>query len=289
METKLPRYPVRVLSNRQYRPNDEHALLDVYIPNRALASQEALPAIVWTHGGAWLSGDKTDDAPYFERMADTGFVVVALNYALAPEAKYPAPLHELNDAYEYIQSRAASFHIDPHKIVLAGDSAGAQLTSQMAAALTNPAYAHEVKVQPALEPFQVAGVVLFCGIYRVGKLAEPSRSLAKIVDWGDELAVWAYTGERGSTGPAIRQMSTYYHVTKHFPPTFISGGNADALTKVQSMPFADRLRSLGVRVDTLFYPDNYAHRLPHEYQFTFDSDGEKAFKRTTDFALSVTK
>ncbi|HYH36210.1 MAG TPA: alpha/beta hydrolase, partial [Candidatus Saccharimonadales bacterium] len=244
--------------------------------------------VVWSHGGAWLSGNKTDSAPYFKWLANQGFVVIAPNYSLAPGKTYPTPVRQLNDAHAYIQANAARYKLNPDKIVLAGDSAGAQLSSQMAALITNPAYAKEVGIKPSLQLSQLRGAVLFCGIYKMESLAEPAPSLPRIIDWGDSTAVWAYTGTRDESDPLIRQMSAYYHVTKDFPTTFISGGNADPLTDGQSVPFAQKLQSLGVNATTLFYPPDHEPKLPHEYQFTIDQDGRKAFEQMTRFLRTVT-
>jgi len=239
--------------------------------------------VIWTHGGAWLSGNKTDDGPYFARLADRGFIVIALNYTLAPKKTYPYAVHQINDAYAYIQANAGRFYADTDRIILAGDSAGAQLSSQLAAIITDSGYAHEVGVQPHLAPAQLAGVVLYCGIYKMEGLATPDPSLPKIVGWGNDVTVWAYTGTRDRSSPLIRQMSAYYHVTKNFPATFISGGNGDPLTDAQSMPFAAKLSSLGVPVTTLFFPQNHTPSLPHEYQFSFNSDGENSFAQMLAF------
>jgi len=289
MQAKLPDYPVKLVSNQHYRRGDKDALLDVYIPNSVVRTTVALPTVIWTHGGAWLSGDKTNAGPYFERLANQGFVVISLNYSLAPEKAYPAALSQLNAAYAYIQENAGRFHVNAQKIVLAGDSAGAQLSSQMAAILTNPTYAQEVGIKPSLAPSQLSGVVLYCGIYKMEGLTEPDATLPKIVSWGNDVTVWAYTGTRDKSSLLIRQMSAYYHVTKSFPVTFISGGNSDPLTNAQSVPFANKLQSLGVPVTTLFYPQNHTPGLQHEYQFTFNGDGEKAFSDMTQFLKKQTE
>ena len=289
MQEKLPNYPnVAMLKDQAYRQHDTDARLDVYIPKSARADQP-LPIVVWTHGGAWLSGDKKDAGPYFNRLADQGFVVVSVNYSLAPEKTYPTAVHQLNDAHAYIQAHAAEYKGDPRKIVLAGDSAGAQLSSQLAALATNPAYAKEVGIQPALKPEQLAGVMLFCGIYRMEGLATPDPTLPKLVGWGDNVAVWAYSGSSDMSNPLIRQMSAYYHVSQDFPDTFITGGNGDPLTEAQSKPFAEKLSSLNVAVTPLFYPKDHTPSLPHEYQFTFNNDGEKAFEQTVRFLQATTK
>jgi len=290
MQKALPSYPVTVTKDVAYRQNDKDARLDVYVPNNVRNTTSELPAIVWTHGGGWLSGNKSDDAPYFSRLANQGYIVVALNYSLAPGKTYPYAVHQINDAFTFIVSHATQYHINASKLVLAGDSAGAQLSSQMATIYTNPAYAKLVGTQPAaLKPRQIAAVILYCGIYKMDKLTQPNPALPKIIGWGTDVTVWAYTGSHDLSNPVIKQMSAFYHVTKSFPKTFISGGNGDALTNVQSIPFAEELNALGVPVTTLFYPANHQPSLPHEYQFTFNADGEMAFGKMTNFLQTATQ
>ena len=121
-------------------------------------------------------------------------------------------------------------------------------------------------------------------------LVHPDPTIPKIIGWGTDVSVWAYTGTRDFSSPVIKQMSAYYHITKDFPPTYITGGNSDPLTDAQSKPFADKLESLGVNVQRLFYPANHQPGLPHEYQFNLDnSDGKNALKATVDFAKGLTQ
>jgi acetyl esterase len=283
LEKHISSTPVTVIANQQYEPGNRSALLDVYIP-QSTGQNHTLPVVVWTHGGAWVSGDKTDDGPYFKLLAAQGFVVVSLGYTLAPEKTYPAQIFELNDAHAYIIANAARLHIDPNKIFLAGDSAGSQLSSQMAALITNPAYAKEVGITPALRPSQLAGTILFCGIYQMKGLTDADPNLPKLVSWGDDQVVWAFSGVRDSSSPLVHQMSPYYYVTKDFPSTFISGGNGDPLTSTQSIPLADKLRALGVPVTTLLYAAGHQPSLPHEYQFNLDTaDGRQALVQVVGF------
>jgi acetyl esterase/lipase len=273
-----------VLSNQQYKQGDKQALLDVYIPKSAGQANTALPVVVWTHGGAWVSGSKTDGGPYFKLIAAQGYAVISVNYTLAPAKIYPAQVYELNDAYAYITANAARFHVNPNKIFLAGDSAGSQLSSQMAALITNPVYATELGIRPSLTPAQVAGTILFCGIYKVEGLTEAAPNLPKLISWGDDQVTWAYSGSRDKVSPLIHQMSPYYHITKDFPATFISGGNGDPLTDSQSIPLADKLKFLQVPTATLFYPASHTPSLPHEYQFNLDTaDGQQALSRVMVF------
>lgn len=290
LQKHTPQTPITVVSDQQYIQNNNNALLDVYIPQAVENTDKKLPIVIWTHGGAWVSGDKTNAGPYYKLIAAQEYIVVSLNYTLAPYKKYPEQIYELNQAHGYVVSNAERFHGDPNKIFLAGDSAGAQLSSQMAAIITNPDYAKEVKIRPALSPAQLAGTILFCGIYKLEGLTEADPKLPKILSWGDDEVVRAYSGTRDKTGPIINQMSPYYFVTKDFPATFISGGNGDPLTDTQSKPLADKLQDLGVSITTLFYAADHMPSLPHEYQFNLDNtDGQNAFTQMIDFLRSRSK
>ncbi|HKX72469.1 MAG TPA: alpha/beta hydrolase [Candidatus Saccharimonadales bacterium] len=291
LQKHQPAVAVDAITNQQYRSNDPDAFLDVYFPATAKDTTAKLPVVIWTHGGAWISGSKNNYATYYKLLAAEGFVVISVGYSLGPEKTYPTAVHQLNDAYTYVQANADRLHADTSKIVLAGDSAGSQLSSQMAALITNPGYASGVGIAPKLTPAQLKGVVLNCGIYKMEELIHPDPTLPKIVGWGDDVSVWAYLGTRDFTAAAtLSQMSAYYHVTKAFPATYITGGNGDPLTKVQSMPLADKLESLGVKVTRLFYEDSHQPSLPHEYQFNLDTeDGKKALDATVSFVKSVTR
>jgi acetyl esterase len=290
LEKHAPKSGIVVTSDQQYLPDDKDALLDVYVPQSVVDAKKKLPVIIWTHGGAWLSGDKTNPASYFKLLAQAGYAVVAPDYSLAPDSTYPTAVRQLNASYVYLEKNADRLHVDMNKVVLAGDSAGSQLSAQLAALVTNPDYAREVGIEPGLRPEQLKGVVLTCGIYKMEELARPSRDISKIVLWGDNVTGWAYSGTRDFSQPVIRQMSPYYHVTKDFPPVFITGGNGDPLTDGQSKPLADKLQSLGVDVTRLFYAVDHAPSLPHEYQFNLDtSDGQGALGQITDFVRMRTE
>lgn len=275
---------ITTISNQQYESTSKDALLDVYYPTAKATPGTKLPVVVWTHGGGWLSGDKTNTVPYYQLIAEQGYVVIALNYSLAPGKTYPTQINQLNQAHTYIQANAERFYADPNKIFLAGDSAGAQLSAQLAAITTNPAYAQAVGITPSLKPEQLKGVILNCGIYQMAGLTHPNPTTPKIVGWGTDVTVWSYAGTRDFNKPVINRLSPYYYVTSDFPPTYISGGNADPLTNAQSKPLTAKLQSLGVPVDQLFYEANHEPKLPHEYQFNLDnSDGQNALKATLGF------
>lgn len=257
--------------------------LDVFTPAGA---SSPLATVVWIHGGAWISGNKESVRPYVRILAAEGYTTVAVNYAYGPESTYPNGLVQLNDALAFLVEHAAEYNIDPGRIIIAGDSAGANLTSQLATLTTNPEYASLVGIEPALDTEQLRAVILNCGIYDVSEIPNAPG----IGGWGFRIALWAYLGERDwSDTPGGQQMSTLDYVTEGFPTTWISGGNDDPLTPGQSEKLAARLDDLGVDVTPVFYAADHEPKLPHEYQFHLDfEDARAALASTIAFLDRVT-
>ncbi|MFF1571557.1 alpha/beta hydrolase [Leifsonia sp. NPDC058292] len=261
MEPYVPKSGVDAHRDIEYGDAGADTSLDVFSPTGA---GKPLTTVVWIHGGAWISGDKRDVDPYLQIIASHGYTAVALNYTISPEATYPTALTQLNDALGFLVEHADDYDIDPNSIVIAGDSAGSQYTSQLAALVTSPDYAKRMGIEPSLTKDQLAAVILNCGIYDVRGIPNAPG----IGGWGFRIALWSYLGTKNwSETPGGQDMSTIEYVTKDFPTTWISGGNDDPLTASQSKPLAAKLKSLGVDVTTVFYPADESPGLPHEYQF----------------------
>jgi len=270
--------------NEQYRPSDNDAYLDVYYPSSIKDTAKTLPAIVWVHGGAFISGDKTDIANYAKILAAHNFTVISVGYSIAPEKHYPTPIFQVNDALAYLDRNAVRLHIDSSQYVLAGDSAGAQIAAQLAAVTTNPGYADEMKITPALSPQHLKGLMLACGVYDAS-LADYSGSEGKFLN----PVLWAYMGRKDFLNDAFfKTASVINYITKDFPPSLITAGNGDPLLQ-QSIKFNDKLVSLGVQTTPLFYEADHQPSLPHEYQFNLDSpDGQNALAQILAFLSSRT-
>lgn len=252
-------------------------LLDVYYP--AGTGKKLLPAVVWVHGGAFLAGDKRDVGPYLRILAGRGYTTVSVGYAVAPGARYPGPLMDVNAALSYLNHNAAQYHIDASQVFLAGDSAGAQIAAQLAATASDSRYAAAVGVTPSIQRRNVEGVILFCGIYDAGTLDTTGA-------YGGFLrtVMRSYFGPQTSTDdPRFAEFSVTRHVTRNFPRAFISAGNGDPLES-QSVRLADVLRERGAAVDALFFAAEREPPLPHEYQFNLDTAaGRLALARLTAF------
>lgn len=272
---------VIVQQNIVYAPQ-QNLSLDLYQPQN-IASIGPRPTIVWIHGGGWISGSKEHARGYFKLLAAQGYNVVSVQYQFAPKATYPSQLHQINQALKFLDTYAETYHIDAQNLYLAGDSAGANLASHYAALLTNPAFAEESGIQPYLQPGQLKGLILHCGIYDLEAFASTAPEEMKIVEWGVYNLIQAYTGERKNDATFLKHISPIQYITPSYPPVFISGGNKDFLTDTQSLPFVKALQEQKIPVTAVFYPESKAW-LIHEYQFFMGKkESQETFIKTLDF------
>lgn len=274
---------VTEIKDQQYRANDKDAFLDVYYPN---GTTTQLPTIIWTHGGAWIGGDKNEMTSYAKILAAQGYTVIAPNYSLAPEKTYPTPIIQINTALGYLQNNAHRLHIDTSRLILAGDSAGSQITAQVANIIANPQYAQAMNIQPTVSNKQIRGTILACGAYNIKLIKYNANETSQFVG----TLLWAYAGEKDfATNSKFQYASVDNYLTNQFPPSFITVGNDDGL-EPQSKQLAERLADKGVETDTLFFAASHQPKLPHEYQFNLDStDGQLALQRIQQFLTTHTQ
>lgn len=146
--------------NISYGSHGKNSLLDVYYPE---GTEGVLPTIVSIHGGGYVYGSKEIYRRYGMDLARRGFSFVNFNYRLAPKWHFPAPLEDTAAVMAWIRVNAAQYHLDPDRIILVGDSAGAQLASQYAAMTTNPEYAALFSFD--IPEVNIRALGLNCGMY----------------------------------------------------------------------------------------------------------------------------
>ncbi len=186
--------------------------LDVYYPDGTLGQ---MPTIVSIHGGGYVYGTKEIYRRYGMDMAKRGFAFVNFNYRLAPKWRFPTPLYDTNAVMEWICKNAHRYHLDPSRIILVGDSAGAQLASQYAAIATNPEYA-------ALFPLRVPKISirclgLNCGMYDPTEAAAAPRKGIQRDYLGKDLS---------ADDPRFRVLESIIH---GYPPAFLTTACHDFL------------------------------------------------------------
>lgn len=186
---------------------------EIFDINRPGDANAPLPTIVWVHGGGWIAGSKDGVANYLKVLAGRGYTTVGVEYSTGFGATYPKPVEQVNAALGYLVRNAADLGIDPDAIVLAGDSAGAQIAAQISIITTDPAYAERIGIAPALEPRQLAAVLLLSGAYDIG-----SVDLDGDQGWFLRTVLWAYSGTRNFLADERFMLASVSdHVTAAFP------------------------------------------------------------------------
>jgi len=129
------RYGIELVRDVPYRQTG-HPMhrLDVYRPDTTTTS----PAVMYVHGGAFSTLSKDTHRVMAMSFAMRGYVVFNINYRLGPEEGYPAPLEDAAAALEWVGTNAHRYGADPERIVLAGESAGANLITALTLSKAEP-------------------------------------------------------------------------------------------------------------------------------------------------------
>jgi len=148
-----------------FAEHDGTALLaDLYLPQGAAKA----PVLIGVHGGGWQLGNRKFYNNMGAYLARNGVAVFAIEYRLmAPGVKtYPGPVYDVRAAVQFVRAKAPELGLDPERIGLIGDSAGAHLSALVALAGSEPAFASNYKSDPYadLSP-KVKAVVGFYGVY----------------------------------------------------------------------------------------------------------------------------
>ncbi len=108
------------------------------------------PALIYFHGGGWSMGDLDTHDRVCRRLAHAAqAIVIAVDYALAPELPWPQAPHDSIAATRWILQNAAPLGIDARRVGVAGDSAGGNLAAIVALAL--PQLACQILIYPATD------------------------------------------------------------------------------------------------------------------------------------------
>ncbi|WHY85786.1 alpha/beta hydrolase [Neobacillus novalis] len=119
---------IRVQRNVVYGETEQEKLTaDIYMPIKG----ENLPVVLLIHGGAFQSGSKEMYAEWGPYLAQSGFVAMAVNYRLATSkySTWPSVIDDIHQAANWLVGKCSEFNIDPLKMAVIGDSAGAHIGS----------------------------------------------------------------------------------------------------------------------------------------------------------------
>ena len=103
--------------------------LRLYRPH---ASGQALPVLLYLHGGGWTIGDlDTHDVLCRQLAREAGGAVVAVDYRMGPEHRFPAAVDDCVEAFRWVLAQAPDLQLDPRRTAVGGDSAGGNLAAAL--------------------------------------------------------------------------------------------------------------------------------------------------------------
>lgn len=251
---------------------------DLYMPKN---TDKPLPVLIWAHGGGFVGGDKSGMKEFATRIAaDAHIAVVAMNYELAPNSHYPNQVEQIDELVKQLQKDSNSA-LNLNALFFGGDSAGSQIALQYATVQTNPSYAKDIAMTPTV-PTAIKGVISYCGPVDLKQTAQ-QKSSSRAMQFFVKTVAWSLLGEKNwQTNPKLAQASLVNHVTKDFPPTYITDGNAYSFQE-QGMALEKQLKNLSVPVTGLFY-SNDKKEITHEYQFNYDTpEAKTCYDQTLSF------
>jgi acetyl esterase len=212
---------------------------------RPVGVAEVLPVVMYFHGGGWVLGDRdTHDRLVREIAVGAQAAVVFVDYARAPEARYPVAIEQAYAATRYVADNGASLRTDPLRLAVAGDSVG----GNMAAAVTLMAKQHR-------DP-KIAFQVLFYPVTDAGfdttsyiQFADGPWLTGRAMEW-----FWdAYLPD-----PAARKQPTATPLNASLdqlvglPETLVIVDENDVL-RDEGEAYARKLSDAGVRVTSVRY------------------------------------
>ena len=280
------RHGVERLRDIAYRSGGAEAhRLDVY---RRVGEREPLqPVVFYVHGGGFRFMSKDTHWLMALAFARRGYVVFTVNYRLASEARYPAAIEDVCAAYAWVREHAATYGGDPARIVLAGESAGANLVAALTVALCWQ------RPEPYAAAAFAAGaapraVVPACGVFQVSdqerfmrRKPTLSRFLADRLEEVEE----AYLGMGSEVGhPSLDLADPLVFLERApasdrpLPPFFLPVGTADPLLP-DTRRMAQALSALGAPAEAVYYPGEF-----HAFHaFAFRQGARRCWEDTFHF------
>jgi acetyl esterase len=279
------RHGVEVLRNIEYLSTGAEAhRLDVYRPAERAAAPR--PVVMYVHGGGFRILSKDTHWVMALVFARRGFLVFNVNYRLAPTHAFPAAIEDVCAAYQWVVGNAASYGGDASRIVLAGESAGANLVTALAVAAC-----YERPEPFARRAFETAvaprAVVAQCGMLQVSDAERFSRRrpLPRFIrDRLNEVAS-AYLDGANPLAPCGLALADPLCVlergeqpSRPLPPFFASVGTRDPLTE-DTKRLRAALDRLAVECVDRYYPGE-----PHAFQAAvFRPNARRCWAETFEF------
>lgn len=226
------------------RPGGKALLLDLHVPD----GPGPFPAAILVHGGGFDEGSRsTNVRPLFQPLADAGYAWFSIDYRMAPEYRFPQANEDMDAAIKWVKANAKTYHVNPAKIVLIGESAGGFLV--------NYTGTHETPET------KVAAVVDIYGTVDYAKLAKqrvdnPEKfnmtSINRHMGTGGSIRFFGAEGTDEASLAKLRAISPLFAVHKGMPPFLcIHGTKDDQVSYDQSPAMCAAMKKVGVACELI--------------------------------------
>lgn len=228
----------------------------LFIPMNKFTTQEKLPVILYLHGGGFIGTTfKTILNTCRGISYKTGAIVVAFEYSLAPEKKFPAALRDTIAMLDWVYEKIDDFNGDADNISIMGDSSGANIAAAMVIYdIENgkKIIKQQILLYPIINMSQVETDEYKWSIdnYEITDHEEVVNFVVRSLGIGVNYIKKIYAGDANLFDPLISPLFVVDDTARQMPPTMIITGEYDFL-RIESEVFAKKLARQGVNT-TLF-------------------------------------
>jgi acetyl esterase/lipase len=222
---------------------DPDVLVRVYSPENR---KELLPGLLWIHGGGYVLGSiDFDDIPMKQIAGSSGCVVVSVEYRLAPENSFPAPLNDCYAALRWMTDKSGSLGMEKSRIAVGGASAGGGLAAGLTLLARDKGevdIAFQLLVYPMLDDRNITS---------------SSHAIKDERLWNRDNNIFCWKAYLGGAGGGD-DVSPYAVPSRAddlsgLPPAYIAVGELDLFLD-EDIEYAQRLMAAGVSTELHVYP-----------------------------------
>lgn len=256
--------PIDIASVREFtvKVSDRQVKVRLYHPN----PKEKLPVLIYVHGGGFVSGSLDSfDVPCRGICHFSNRVVISVEYHLAPEYPYPTQIEDVESVISWVFNHADDIKANNQKLVVMGDSAGANLATMAVSRLLKQDEIHfgaQILLYPATDfSHQTESMQKFAHGYLLD---------AKTVRWISKQYV-----PEGMDVKSPKISPLYADNLAQMPTTFVMTAGFDPL-RDEGLMYAEKLKSLNVPIHHYHFDNlihgfiNFSKLIPHEMQVFYN-------------------
>ncbi len=223
--------------------------LNILKPRLEEGESSTFPLVMLVQGSAWFKQDLAQQLAQLVRFAATGLVIALVEYRPSTLAPFPAQIRDARTATRFMLGNAGTYHADPSRLIVWGDSSGGHTVTMLAVAEGLARFSDEASpdAETRADPLPIRGVIDYYGPTDLGTMNdEPSTQDHDAPDSPEGMVLG---GVRVLEHPdRVREASPldYISPTAALPPFLIMHGSKDRLVPFgQSAMIFNKLRDSG--------------------------------------------